>query len=220
MPPPEPHEPPSHDPVAGDQHGTTASHALAGQLRASTRAAHHRIDHHPLLAPLVRADLDRTHYIHLLQAFAWIYQTLDPAFDEALQRLYPDAGYRSSERSAWLAEDLKVFSVANDKPSWQPPPIASSAELVGRLYAIEGSTLGGQVIARQLELSIGVGPQSGGRLFHGHGSATPARWQAFMEFAGRACPATDTAAACAAANRMFEELAQQLEIWFEPSRQA
>ena len=197
-------------------HPAAEASSLAAQLRAATRAAHHRIDHHELLAPLVRSDLQRAHYIKLLHTFAWIYRTLDPAFATALRRWCPATGFQSSDRIGWLAEDLALLApdAASPEP-YQAPAIDSPAELVGRLYVIEGSTLGGQVIARQLELSLGVGPASGGRFFHGHGPATPERWQAFMAFAGHACPHADIQVACAAANSMFEELAHDLKRGFD-----
>jgi heme oxygenase len=206
-------------PAIGSQLRQQESSVLAMHLRAATRSAHHLIDHHVQLAPLVRTDLQRDHYIKLLQTFARIYQGLDSAFTEALQRFCPDTEFRPSDRSGWLAQDLRYFGAHGNftTPCWQWPKIDAVAELVGRLYTIEGSTLGGQVIARQLEQSIGVGPESGGRMFHGHGQSTYAHWQAFIEFADRECPVADTDAACAAANRMFVELSHHMETCFECS---
>lgn len=190
------------------------SMSLASRLRAATRDAHHRIDRHPALAPLVRSDLQRAHYIEVLRAMAWIYKTLDPTFTSALERLCPGDPYRPSSRSRWLAEDLAHLQSDGPLPQpWQAPGINTASELVGRLYAIEGSTLGGQVIARQLATSIGVGATSGASMFHGHGEAMSSRWAEFLAFADRACPKTEAEAACAAANAMFVELGNLLDAW-------
>ncbi len=204
--------------AAGRRRHAVEPASLAARLRAATQAAHQRLDHHPALAPLIRPDLRRDHYGRVLGAFAWVYRTLDPAFEDALRRLCPDTTYRSSDRSRWLVEDLSHFEHGDRAlPPWPAPKIDTVAALVGRLYAIEGSTLGGQVIARQLQASLGVGPSSGARIFHGHGEATAARWQEFQDFAAWACAADDAAKACAAADAMFGELEQLLDLWFEPS---
>ena len=191
---------------------------LSIRLREATQAAHHRIDHHPALAPLVHRGLTLQHYAEVLRAMAWIYRTLDVAFTDALARHCPDDAYRCSERTQWLAVDLAYLHRDDPlPPPWTAPTIESAPALVGRLYAIEGSTLGGQVIARCVTAAIGVGPQSGGRMFHGHGAQTQARWAEFGAFAERSCPPAAHELACEAANSMFSELGELLDRWrWEP----
>lgn len=190
------------------------SNTLSVRLREATRNAHHRLDHHPALAPLVRNGVSRGHYVDVLAAMAWIYRTLDVALLDALARLCPDDGYRCSERSPWLSADLAYFG-RYESPvlPCHPPTIPTAAALVGRIYTIEGSTLGGQVIAQRVAASLGVGPETGGRMFHGHGPSTRARWEEFQAFASRTCPVDEYADACDAANLMFSELADLLDRW-------
>lgn len=187
---------------------------LPTRLREATKASHHAIDHHPALAPMVRSELTRDHYIDVLRAMTWIYRTLDPALAEALRHHCPGDAYRCSERTSWLAKDLAYFHRDGPlPPPWHPPVIESAPALVGRIYAVEGSTLGGQVIANCLAGSLRVGSNTGGRMFHGHGPSTRDRWVEFQAFAARACPHPDIETACDAANKMFAELGRLLDQW-------
>jgi heme oxygenase len=47
------------------------------------------------------------------------------------------------------------------------------------LYVLEGSTLGGQLISRHINLVIGLAPGHGCDFFSGHGGATGEMWQRF-----------------------------------------
>jgi heme oxygenase len=86
--------------------------------------------------------------------------------------------------------------------------------LIGTLYVIEGATLGGEVISRCLKSHLELGPDSGGRFFHGYGDAVVTRhnWQTFRSFAN----AIDTneklqTSAKLAAVHIFEVIENQLD---------
>ena len=53
------------------------------------------------------------------------------------------------------------------------------AAFLGAMYVIEGSTLGGQHIARQVEPRLGLSPERGTAYFRGYGEGTGARWTHF-----------------------------------------
>jgi len=59
------------------------------------------------------------------------------------------------------------------------PALTTEADGLGCLYVVEGSTLGGQAITRQLQKSLGLSPESGAAFFNGYGAETGARWKAF-----------------------------------------
>jgi heme oxygenase len=51
----------------------------------------------------------------------------------------------------------------------------------GALYVVEGSALGGQLIARQLSERLGITAERGGAFFAGWGERTGSRWREFRE---------------------------------------
>jgi heme oxygenase len=69
------------------------------------------------------------------------------------------------------------------------------------LYPLEGSTLGGQVIARQIR-SLGAG-RFPLRFFEAYGGYVLPRWNEFLAWSEASCPAEDHARAIKAAVAMF-----------------
>ena len=131
------------------------------------------------------------------------YETLSAKFTAALQhaqagdqpiltRIEVSTGHGLGKPTALVAAewaDLLAFGV---EPSGLPlclerPRPRTRAEAFGVLYVVEGATLGGQVLSRHLEETLGLGSANGARFFHGYGSRTGAMWQAFRK-ALLACP--------------------------------
>ncbi|WP_370877052.1 biliverdin-producing heme oxygenase [Acidovorax sp. A1169] len=59
------------------------------------------------------------------------------------------------------------------------PPLTNPALLWGCLYVIEGATLGGPMIIKNLSLNLGLTVASGASFFDGYGAQTGSRWKAF-----------------------------------------
>lgn len=84
-------------------------------------------------------------------------------------------------------------------------PLDDIAAVMGSLYVIEGSALGGRVIGPRLERTLGLGPGQGGDYFHGFGDATGAMWRDFRLTASQEIGDSPHAIdqACEAARRTF-----------------
>ena len=193
---------------------------VQARLRDSTRAAHHGIDHHPLLAPLVKPGLSLEHYQYVLLAMHWIHVPLLESLVAGLDEFIPDSHFRPSNRPNWLAEDFDWFEMNETMASESftehfQPRFTSAESLVGALYVIEGSTLGGQVITRQLAESIEVYPGKGASFFHGHGANTQLHWSDFWRFASEVCTKGSMDEVCTSAVRMFGDLENALNICAE-----
>ena len=184
---------------------------LAQALREATASDHHALDHHELLAPLLRPGLDLTVYIQILKTFLWLYRTLDVRLETAAERLgWQPSRFALSPRLNWLEQDLSILDPhgqCGPLPSvfWAFPPLDSAAEWVGEVYVVEGSTLGGQVITRLVHDQLGLTPDTGGRFFFGHGEQTLERWQAFFQFAETQVTEPEYAACCSSAQRLFAD---------------
>jgi heme oxygenase len=55
------------------------------------------------------------------------------------------------------------------------------AVFLGAMYVIEGSTLGGQYIARHVEHALGLFPGNGDAYFRGFGDRTGSMWREFQD---------------------------------------
>jgi len=150
-------------------------------LRNRTRTLHQQIEQ--------TVDLEKRlesvdAYKNLLARFYGYYDPLEP-------RLTAVSGYDSigldlepRAKVRWLIEDLRALGYSEGPISQFPrcadlPAPNNLAQALGCLYVIEGSTLGGQVIRREVERRLGISPGSGATFFAGYGDETGRRWREF-----------------------------------------
>jgi len=116
-----------------------ASHAA---LREGTRDEHERLD--ALLATFDLADRDQ--YAAFLSAHAAALLPLESALDAAgAERLVPDWAER--RRGAAIRADLAELG-AGMPDSVAVPALGGDAAMLGAIYVVEGSRLGGRFLAR------------------------------------------------------------------------
>ncbi len=86
-------------------------------------------------------------------------------------------------RAALLASDLRALGTPAVGPasSIAPyvPALDTTAGLLGSMYVLEGSRLGGQVLVRNLAVRLALTPEHGLSFFYGFGPETGAHWKAF-----------------------------------------
>ena len=188
------------------------SSELHDRLRQATKASHRLLDHHPLLAPLVRSDVTPEQYGDALAALYGVYAPLESGIDGFLAVRPALFDYHSRRKLPALKDDLAVLGRPPPQRALIHPVPATAAELVGVLYVVEGSALGGQSIARRL--------RQGGfdslplRFFSGSGELGAVRWREFLAFADEACLAADQqSAAAAAAVSVFRAIRTHLDAW-------
>lgn len=141
------------------------------RLRQATAEAHRRLD-----ADIACRDLsNRDIYRRFLLGHAGVLTPLEVALETAgVERLLPDWPQR--RRRDALAADLAELGVRPPEAR-TGPSIDGEAALMGALYVLEGSRLGGVVLARQ---AAGGPPEVRNALrylTHGHGSGL---WPAYL----------------------------------------
>lgn len=170
-----------------------AQDALRARLREATKCAHRALDHHPLLASLARDGLTPAAYARALAALHAPHAALETLLAAAL------AAAQLPPRRHDLAADLAELGVAPYPLSAALPAAPDAARRIGLLYVIEGSNLGGAVIARRLAETL---PQAPCRFFAGSGGLP--RWERFWQFAATTLPPDGADAACEAACATFD----------------
>ena len=164
-------------------------------LREATRSEHEATE---ASMPLLGPDLTRERYIRVLRCLLPILSSWESwAEAHAPDRLRPMLASR--RRSHLLVADLRTLEgaaaadIANTSQSSAPvwsvvleAPAADSshgtareweAGFLGAFYVLEGSTLGGRFLARQVETALALSPGVGNAYFQGHGAATGAFWK-------------------------------------------
>lgn len=175
-------------------------------LRNQTHALHRELE---AQMDLLRPDLNREKYTALLQHTHALYCTLEDQLDVALpggwqRRLDWD----SRRKVHLLRQDLMHLG---QRPHADAPEIfdvRSEAVAWGVLYVLEGATLGGQIICRQLGPRLQLSADAGLSFYASYGELVGPRWKDFCALLTERAesdpaPEAFTAAAALAAQQTF-----------------
>lgn len=173
------------------------------RLRAETRPAHDRIERD---FDLTGRTGSRENYRALLERFYGFHV----AWEAAVEPLIADGDFFHPRRKvSLLVRDLQLLGLSvleiDALPRCAPlMPLSSPAAAFGAMYVVEGSTLGGAVIARHVERSLGLGPETGCAYFGSYGAATGRMWTGFRNRLLRLSSPEADEVIVASAQRTFE----------------
>ncbi|WP_258240929.1 biliverdin-producing heme oxygenase [Pseudidiomarina homiensis] len=176
---------------------------LFQELKQATCSAHRKLDHHPLLARLMHRDLTLTDYRETLTQMWVAHSELE---DQVIGfwRVHSHT-YQPERRKHLLQQELKQLGVSiqqlrtsTGSDELQVAPLYSLSEAVGATYVLEGSRLGGMVLARAVEKRL-VGHHC---LFFSSGGA--GHWENFQRFCADAIEHIERSTAIATAVKSFE----------------
>jgi heme oxygenase len=164
------------------------------RLREASHSSHFRINQHPLISGLTRIsgltsrDYPLASYHTVLIAYFDLYEELEFRVEEFIENHSILFDYSSRQKLYWLNDDLRYFDLysrleVKAAPHVAIPKIESIGELIGVLYPMESSTLGGQVISKHLLNNHNLTRFLGARFFSGYGADTMTRWNEFCQFA-------------------------------------
>lgn len=188
-------------PLAPSTPSEPQAEAALAALRRATRERHAAVDQ---LLDLQRLT-QRACYGRVLQVFEAFLAPWEQAVAAALPAEADWLQQRS--RLPMLRRDVAALGLPALARMPAPVLLPSRPAAWGSLYVVEGSALGGQVIARALG-AAGIGPDSGAAYFHGWGPATGSMWRGFRLRLARELHGPEaTADACAAACHTFDALA-------------
>ncbi len=189
-------------------------------LKELTRQAHAEMEAQPALAWFHASLADRPAYIHYLGTMHGFYAGLEVRLATCPEPLPEVLGGPS--RTQALARDLASLGMPAAHLAELPrctdlPECRSGAQRAGIAYVINGSTLGGLVLAARVEQQLGTAASDATRFLRLHGTETKARWLAFRSWLdGYLDQRPDRMAqAGAAAMDTFHSLAAWLEMHYQ-----
>lgn len=184
-------------------------------LREATRQEHAAAERVPIMQALMHGRLDDAAYGRLLNAQHAFHRDWEARNAAWLEGPLATAGWCYQRRCDALERDLQALGLRAEPERTSPEDAADSSTIRdpsaswGALYVIEGSALGGQLLARMLHqrfpghahhfFRIGLQP--------GRGS-----WRAFQMMLDQHLPTTSTQITAAlAARAMFHRAQRMLE---------
>lgn len=154
------------------------------ELKAQTRSYHDQLEGNLYIAGrLSSPEL----YQALLGRFLGFYDPVEKRIAglPGWASLSLDFGRR--RKAALLRKDLKALGMSDDDIGLLPvcaeaPALSDMPQALGCMYVLEGATLGGQLISRQLKGELGVDESNGGAFFNSYGAGTSRMWKEFSAF--------------------------------------
>lgn len=177
-------------------------------LKTGTAQAHRSLE---VAMNLTGTNATRERYVQYLKTLTSVHEALEPKLlnDPQLKSLLDDLPSRARTEAGQRDLSKLGENTARDAFTAQLP-MNTVAEKLGVLYVLEGSTLGGQVLRRELK-AAGIDEEAL-HYVSGYGERTGPMWKKFLEALERGATTDDAKnEAVIAAQATFE----QLQAFFE-----
>lgn len=159
------------------------------RLRDATRDDHERLESRLDILRRISDVADRG---PLVRAFLGFHAAMEAAVAPWLADL-PGLAFEARRRTPVLQRDLQDLGLAPGAPQAGVPAPDSLGEALGLMYVLEGSTLGGRVIRR--EVAARGGEFKGLGFLDPYGEEAGAQWRAFLAILDRHTAVPDAEAA-------------------------
>lgn len=150
-------------------------------VKQRTQTLHAEVEH--LLLPALENLRTRAAYAQILQMFYGYFHPLEQMIEGFITReQLPDMQVR--RKAAAILQDLDAidFSTQHLPQCQRLPAVQNSTQAFGALYVLEGSSLGGKVIARMLLQNHALSlSENAVTFFSGYKEETGKRWKTFVE---------------------------------------
>ncbi|MGK5173370.1 biliverdin-producing heme oxygenase [Geodermatophilus sp. CPCC 205761] len=149
-------------------------------LRSATAGEHEQVES---TLGLMDPELSRDRLVCVLGRLHAFWRSAEAGLDDWARREPADAAsvtWSRRRRAHLFARDLAALD-AGDGPAAGPrlPAVEDTDQALGRLYVLEGSTLGGTFISRHLADLPTLGPDVRVGAFSPYGTETGAMWHAY-----------------------------------------
>lgn len=149
-------------------------------LKKATSGQHGEIEKN---MNLMSPEMNRTRYKNLMARFAVFFNKIEEEIDHR-EDLPIELEWDKRKKCDLLARDLQLLGMrpANSNlPEEFQPPLKRLPEVLGALYVLEGSTLGGQMLAAHFTDKLSITSDTGGAYYNAYGSQTGAYWRKYIE---------------------------------------
>jgi len=142
------------------------------RLKRETAPLHAELD--AMVAPMLT---ERARYRMLLAGLRDAYDIIERELARHAAEL-ARFGYDFAQRTklCWLDTDLAAPTELAPSANRLSYTLSDASAAFGAVYVVEGATLGGQVISRQVIPALALSPDRGCRFFSGYGAETGERW--------------------------------------------
>jgi len=148
-------------------------------LRSKTSASHKNLEALPISRSIVNPKITIEEYALYLSLMHDVVRNLEEGIYPILSDAIPDLSER--KKAQLILNDLK-FTKSEKRQDHSPFDAAeiSVPFAMGIMYVVEGSTLGGRFIIKNIQESFGFDEENGASYFGGYGNKTGSYWKKFL----------------------------------------
>lgn len=158
----------------------TTTETFLERLRTKTSVAHTNLEKLPVSESIMDPEVTASQYLYYLNLMHDVVKQAEEDIFPALTPIMPDIANRN--KASLIESDFSAMGYA--KMQHQKPfkniETMSPAFRMGILYVIEGSSLGGRVILKNINSALGLTEDNGATYFAGYGNKTGSKWKSFL----------------------------------------
>lgn len=148
------------------------------QLRQQTAQSHRGLESLPVSASITSPEVTKHQYAHYLSLMRDIIESFETRVFPLLVGIVPDLDAR--KKLAYLDADLTALDYTKTRDFSIFGSDYSLPFAIGMMYTIEGSTLGGRYIIKNIESVLDYDENHGARYFAGYGNKSGSYWKNFI----------------------------------------
>jgi heme oxygenase len=178
-------------------------------LRTITAQEHEALEALPVSVSILNPKVTNEEYGLYLALMRDIVKDAEQNVFPVLKNIVSDLPQRL--RLDFIENDIQTIGYnkapANATPLSSDERTKSPAFALGIFYVLEGSTLGGRVILKNINAALGYDAQNGARYFEGYGGETGSTWRRFLgEFSAYEAQNNTAEAIIAGANFAYQTI--------------
>ncbi|HEU4496032.1 MAG TPA: biliverdin-producing heme oxygenase [Flavobacterium sp.] len=161
--------------------GQPASISFLNNLREKTSRLHKELEALPISKSVVDPEITLPDYKKYLSLMHDVVKNFEQQVYPMLLHEVPDIEERRKASLLW--NDLKYAGAAKESDARQlEMKVASVPFAMGMMYVIEGSTLGGRFILKNIQENLGFDENHGASYLSGYGNKTGSCWKKFLNY--------------------------------------
>jgi len=151
-------------------------------LRTATSQSHTGLEELPISKSIMNPQVSKEEYLLYLSLMHDVVKDAEENIFPQLNDIITDLPERN--KNSKLEKDLEVLG--HTKTTGENHPVSdglnnpTNAFALGILYVIEGSSLGGRVILKNINTALGYDIENGASYFGGYGGQTGSHWKNFL----------------------------------------
>jgi len=163
---------------------TLSAPTFLEKLRTATTESHTGLEALPVSVSIMNPAVTNKEYALYLSLMLDVVKDAEENIFPIVHRTVTDLDVHP--KAQFIEADLKALDytkTASTKPLTQSLDVAAitPAFAFGVMYVIEGSSLGGRVILKNINGALGHDADNGASYFAGYGGQTGSHWKAFLE---------------------------------------